>query len=75
MSVSPNSLLVTAPAVMEPLTFTAVRPMSISGSTEISSPANATGKFSVESTTSAANVAPPPTPAIPNEPIVATMTS
>ena len=66
---------VTVPAVIEPLTFTAVRPMSISGSTEISRPASATGRFNVERTTSAAKVAPPPTPAMPNEPRVATITT
>ena len=56
------------PAVIEPLTFVAVRPMSMSGSTEISSPARATGRLSADSTTSAANVAPPPRPAMPTEP-------
>ena len=36
---------VVTPAVIEPLTFNAVRPMSMSGSTEMSSPASAIGKF------------------------------
>ena len=62
--------LVTVPAVIEPLTFRAVRPMSISGSTEISKPASATGKSIADSTIRAANVAPPPTPATPTEPMV-----
>src|SRR5690606_6199708 len=75
MSVWPSSRLVTAPAVIDPLTLIAVRPMSISGSTEISRPARATGRLSVDSTISAANVAPPPTPAMPNDPSVATITS
>ena len=75
MSVCPNQRLVTVPAVIEPLTLMAVRPMSMSGSTEISRPASATGRFRLESTTSAANVAPPPTPAMPIEPMVATATT
>src|SRR3990167_4712474 len=59
--------LVIAPAVIEPLTFNAVRPISISGSTEISNATNDTGKPIAGSTISAANVAPPPTPATPAE--------
>ena len=55
---------------MEPLTLRAVRPMSISGSIEISRPASATGRFIADSTISAAKVAPPPTPATPTEPTV-----
>ena len=57
---------------MEPLTFRAVRAISISGSTEISTAATVTGKPMAGSTTSAAKVAPPPTPAIPKE-LMATM--
>src|SRR5699024_2536443 len=64
---SPDNLAVVTPAVIEPLTFTAVLPMSINGSTEISNPANATGRFNADNTRIAANVAPPPTPATPNE--------
>src|SRR5471030_1856156 len=59
--------LVIAPAVIEQLTFNAVRPMSISGSTEISNATSDTGKPIAGSTISAANVAPPPTPATPAE--------
>ena len=59
--------LVIAPAVIEPLTFNAVRPMSISGSTEINSATSDTGKPMAGSTISAAKVAPPPTPATPAE--------
>src|SRR5471032_796052 len=55
------------PAVIEPLTFRAVRPMSISGSTEISSATSVTGRPIAGSTISAAKVAPPPTPATPAE--------
>jgi len=57
----------TVPAVMEPETLRAVRPMSISGSIAIKSPASATGNPSADNTTNAANVAPPPTPAIPKD--------
>ena len=46
--------------------------MSIKGSTEISTPANAIGKSSADNTKIAANVAPPPTPATPNE-LIATI--
>ena len=69
-----KALDVSVPATMLPLTFKAVLPMSMSASTEISIPARATGKFSEERTIKAANVAPPPTPAIPNEliPIIKT---
>ena len=74
VSSSPDMRAVVTPAVMEPLTFTAVRPMSISGSTDISSPASAIGKLSADSTRIAANVAPPPTPATPNE-LIATITT
>ena len=70
MSVSPRMRLVSVPAVMEPLTLSAVRPMSMSGSIEIKRPTSATGKSIAESTMSAANVAPPPTPATPIEPMV-----
>src|SRR5690606_41199952 len=37
-------LLVRTPAVILPLTFRAVRPISINGSTEINRPASATGR-------------------------------
>ena len=60
-------LAVATPAVIEPLTFNAVRPISINGSTEIKTPAKASGKSSADNTRIAANVAPPPTPATPNE--------
>jgi hypothetical protein len=70
MSVWPSTRLARVPAVMEPLTLSAVRPMSISGSIEISRPASATGRFSADSTIRAAKVAPPPTPATPTEPMV-----
>ncbi len=53
--------------MIEPLTFNAVRPMSISGSTEISKATRDTGKPMAGSTISAAKVAPPPTPATPAE--------
>ena len=59
--------LVTVPATIAPLTFNAVRPMSINGSTEISSATNDTGKPIAGSTINAAKVAPPPTPATPAE--------
>ena len=49
--------------------------MSIRGSIEIKTPANATGKFSVDKTNIDANVAPPPTPATPNELIITTATN
>ena len=57
---------------MAPFTFNAVRAMSMSGSMEISSAATVTGKPRAGSTMSAAKVAPPPTPATPNE-LMATM--
>lgn len=63
----PVILAVAVPANIESLTFNAVLPISINGSTEINTPAKAIGKFNVESTSIAANVAPPPTPATPNE--------
>ncbi|MNI96065.1 hypothetical protein D3C73_1544490 [compost metagenome] len=63
------------PAVMEPLTFNAVRPISISGSTEISRATSVTGRPIAGSTISAANVAPPPTPATPAELTVTIPTS
>ena len=37
------------------------------GSIDISTPARATGRLSVDNTSIDANVAPPPTPATPNE--------
>ena len=52
---------------MEPLTFSAVRPISISGSTEISSATSVTGRPIAGRTIRAAKVAPPPTPATPAE--------
>ena len=67
--------LVTIPATMLPLTFTAVRAISINGSTEITNPTIATGKFIAPKTISEANVAPPPTPATPKELIVTIATS
>ena len=42
-SVWPIKRLITVPAMAEPLTFNAVRPMSIKGSIEINRPASATG--------------------------------
>ena len=57
---------------MEPLTFNAVRPISIKASTEINTPASAIGKSIADKTMMAANVAPPPTPATPNE-LIATI--
>ena len=62
-----NIFPVTTPESIESLTFSAVLPMSIKGSTEIRSPASPTGKPKDESTISAANVAHPPTPATPKE--------
>gem|GEM_PF-4448995 len=41
--------LVKVPTVMAPLTFNAVRPMSINGSIDISKPASATGRLIAES--------------------------
>ena len=67
--------LVTVPATMAPLTFKAVRPMSISGSTEINSATSDTGRPIAGSTISAAKVAPPPTPATPAELSVTIATS
>ncbi|MNG11797.1 hypothetical protein D3C84_953650 [compost metagenome] len=67
MSVCLSIWLVIAPAVIEPFTFSAVRPMSISGSTEISNATSSTGKPMAGNTISAAKVAPPPTPATPAE--------
>ena len=67
MSISFNIFPVTTPESIESLTFNAVLPISISGSTEISRPASPTGKPKDERTISAANVAPPPTPATPKE--------
>ncbi|MNI79283.1 hypothetical protein D3C73_1357300 [compost metagenome] len=46
--------------------------MSMSGSTEINNPARATGRFIVDNTIREAKVAPPPTPATPNELIMTT---
>ena len=63
---------VPVPASIESLTFNAVRPISINGSTEIKTPASATGKFNVDNTIMDANVAPPPTPATPNQLIITT---
>lgn len=74
-SVWPIKRLATVPAVAEPLTFNAVRPMSIKGSIEINRPASATGRFMADSTISAANVAPPPTPATPMESMATTAIS
>lgn len=62
-----STRLAIVPAVIEPETFSAVRAMSINGSIEISSAAMVTGKPIAGRTIKAANVAPPPTPAIPNE--------
>lgn len=55
------------PAVIAPETLSAVRAISIKGSIEISSAAMVTGNPIAGSTISAAKVAPPPTPAIPNQ--------
>ena len=49
--------------------------MSMSGSTEARSPTISMGSPMVPSTMSEANVAPPPTPATPNELITTTATS
>ena len=54
------------------LTFVSVRIMSMTGSTEMTSPAIVTGKFMAPRTIKAAKVAPPPTPATPKELIVTT---
>lgn len=67
--------LVTIPATILPLTFVAVRAISINGSTEITKPTMATGKFIAPKTINEANVAPPPTPATPNELIVTIATN
>src|SRR6056297_2393013 len=64
---SPRNRPVSTPAVIAPLTFSAVRAMSMSGSMEISSAATVTGKPMAGSTMNAAMVAPPPTPATPKE--------
>lgn len=45
------------------------------GSIDISTPARATGRLSVDNTSIDANVAPPPTPATPNELIITTAIS
>lgn len=66
---------VPVPAKIESFTFNAVRPISMSGSIEMSTPASATGKFNVDSTKMEANVAPPPTPATPNELMITTAIS
>lgn len=47
---------------IESLTLSAVRPISMRGSIDISTPARATGRLSVDNTSIDANVAPPPTP-------------
>ena len=52
---------------MESLTLSAVRPMSINGSTDAMRPTISIGSPMVPSTIRLANVAPPPTPATPNE--------
>src|SRR5471030_2793687 len=67
LSVCFSNWLVMVPAVIEPLTLSAVRPISISGSTEISKATSVTGKPIAGRTISAARVAPPPTPATPAE--------
>ena len=67
ISVVPIKRLVTVPAVIAPETLRAVRPMSISGSMEMSKPTSATGRSSADNTISAEKVAPPPTLATPNE--------
>ena len=63
LSKLPVKCAVPVPANIESLTFRAVRPISIIGSIEINTPANATGKFKVDNTRIEAKVAPPPTPA------------
>ena len=55
------------PATMESLTLRAVRPMSMSGSTDARTATTSIGSPIVPNTMSEANVAPPPTPATPNE--------
>ncbi len=57
------------------LTFSAVRPISISGSTDINSATRVTGNPIAGRTISAAKVAPPPTPATPAELTVTIPTS
>src|SRR5699024_632926 len=66
-------LAVNTPVVMPPLIFNAVRAISIIGSIEINKPTIAIGRFNVDNTISEANVAPPPTPATPNELIATTI--
>ena len=58
---------VTVPATIDPLTFSAVLAISINGSIEINSATKVIGNPIAGKTTSAAKVAPPPTPAIPKE--------
>ena len=65
----PKRLEVTTPARIESLTFKAVRPMSTIGSIETIKPMISTGKPRVPNTISDAKVAPPPTPATPNDEI------
>ena len=62
--------LPTTPEVIEPLTLTKVRIISINGSIDINKPASSNGIPKVDNTMMAANVAPPPTPATPNEAIM-----
>src|SRR5690625_128848 len=68
-------LLETTPANMEPLTFTIVLPISITGSIAINRPTKPTGRPIAERTVRPAKVAPPPTPAIPKEANVVTIIS
>ena len=70
LSILPVSFAVPVPANIESLTLRAVRPISIIGSIEISTPASATGRFKVDNTRIDAKVAPPPT--TPNELIITT---
>src|SRR5699024_2232974 len=67
------TLVVKTSVVNPPLTFNAVRAISISGSIEINKPTIATGRFNTDNTIREANVAPPPTPATPKDPIATTI--
>ena len=65
-----NNFEVNNPERIESLTFKAVLAISIKGSTEINKSTNPTGSPNVDNTIKEAKVAPPPTPATPNELII-----
>src|SRR5699024_7876129 len=67
------TLAVKTPVVNPPLTFNAVRAISISGSIEITKPTIATRRFNTDNTIREANVATPTTPATPQDPIATTI--